>query len=199
MENHYSLPLLILLVQLSGILCLFCLRVLLRPKKQQPTAIDTGVDIDNKPASGWHQGVNDPHQSLDLYPRTSSTGKNNNMDTIREPYILDLAHRGYIQGVTILKRKKDTLEKSPAEATIPLCRYFGGLRYALPPTRRWGQARPLPRGYSYGSRSNPGRHDGQAAVCPQPGASWDDPGLDEDCFQCNVWVPVGRCPDGGEY
>ncbi|KAL1985246.1 hypothetical protein VTN96DRAFT_8162 [Rasamsonia emersonii] len=119
------------------------------------------------------------------------------MDTIREPYILDLAHRGYIQGVTILKRKKDTLEKSPAEATIPLCRYFGGLRYALPPTRRWGQARPLPRGYSYGSRSNPGRHDGQAAVCPQPGASWDDPGLDEDCFQCNVWVPVGRCPDGG--
>lgn len=113
------------------------------------------------------------------------------MDT-REPYILDLAHRGSIQGVTILKRKNDKGK------TAPLCHYFGGVRYALPPTRRWGQARPLPRDYSYGSRSNPGRCDGQAAVCPQPKASFNEQGVDEDCFQCNVWVPVGRGPDGGE-
>ncbi|KAL1965949.1 hypothetical protein VTN77DRAFT_5082 [Rasamsonia byssochlamydoides] len=124
------------------------------------------------------------------------------MDTIREPYILDLAHRGCIQGVTILQ-KPDSRTKEKATATqqgdaVPLCRYFGGLRYALPPTRRWGQARPLPRDYSYGMRENPGRHDGQAAVCPQPGASSEDiDGLDEDCFQCNVWVPVGSRPDGG--
>lgn len=35
-------------------------------------------------------------------------------------------------------------------------------------------------------------------MCPQPKASFNEQGVDEDCFQCNVWVPVGRGPDGGE-
>ena len=32
-------------------------------------------------------------------------------------------------------------------------------------------------------------------MCPQPGL--DEKEWDEDCLQCNVWVPVGEAPEGG--
>jgi Carboxylesterase family len=110
------------------------------------------------------------------------------METTREVYIQDLAYRGVIQGVTIKGQLTNT----------SLCHYFGGLRYALAPAQRWGKARPLPPDHSYGSKENPGQHDGQAAVCPQLGFS-DTGNTSEDCFQCNVWVPVEKSPPEGTF
>ena len=113
------------------------------------------------------------------------------METSRRPYLQSLAHRGFIQGVTI----------STPTGTSDLCRYFGGVRYALPPLQRWRRARPLPSTYSYGSRDQFGQCDGGARLCPQPGfMSLSPPNEDawtEDCFQCNVWVPTGEAPKGG--
>lgn len=97
--------------------------------------------------------------------------------TATEPHLVRLGPHGYVQGLTLL------------DNSGPLAHYFGGLRYALPPRRRWAPARPLPLDYVYGTESEPGRHDGQAQVCPQPGNP--DTGS-EDCFQLNVWVPIDR-------
>ena len=109
-----------------------------------------------------------------------------------EPYLLDLSHRGFIEGLTRLDAKSQR----------PLCHYFGGLPYALPPVGpyRWRQARPLPPCYRYGTRSNPGRFTGGAALCPQPGflGPPEKELFDEDCLQLNVWVPIGKPPDKGE-
>lgn len=38
---------------------------------------------------------------------------------------------------------------------------------------------------------------GGCGVCPQPGV--DEKEWDEDCLQCNVWVPVGEAPEGGMF
>jgi hypothetical protein len=212
MENYCKLPLFLILLHIISIVCIIYIRAF-RPK-QPSRSIDIHTKSSN--SSGWdsdlchlsHSGGERKDKRTDpyIYPYpypypsperigTTSSSSGSCEDTmdpvapIREPYTLDLGHRGFIQGVSILKEKDSS----------PLCRYFGGLRYALPPTRRWGKSRPLPRNFSYGTRESPGRYDGQAKVCPQPDASWGDPaaGLDEDCFQCNVWVPVGEKPDGG--
>ncbi|KAF2138462.1 uncharacterized protein K452DRAFT_276868 [Aplosporella prunicola CBS 121167] len=103
----------------------------------------------------------------------------------REPYLLDLGHRGFIEGVTI----------RDAASSRPLCRYFGGLPYALPP-QRWRMPRPLPPCYQYGTRAAPGRFAGGAGICPQSAAHAHALG-DEDCLQLNVWVPMGAAPKGG--
>jgi carboxylesterase type B len=72
---------------------------------------------------------------------------------------------------------------------------------ALPPAERWRRAQPLPASFSYGSEEEPGRCDGGAGLCPQPGflnITPENPDAwDEDCFQCNVWTPIGEVPDGG--
>jgi carboxylesterase type B len=113
------------------------------------------------------------------------------METTNRPHLHTLAHRGTIQGLTVTATKTST----------DLCHYFGGVRYALPPLQRWRRARQLPSTFTYGSKDAPGRCDSGAGLCPQPGflslspeneAAWT-----EDCFQCNVWVPVGEVPRGG--
>ncbi|KAF2493315.1 paraben-hydrolyzing esterase precursor [Lophium mytilinum] len=107
-----------------------------------------------------------------------------------EPYVRDLEFRGFIEGLTF---------KSNAQ---PTCHYFGGVPYALPPVGpfRWRKPRPLPSCYRYGTRANPGRYTGGTALCPQPGFDSDLPDMtlwDEDCLQCNIWMPVGEPPAGG--
>ncbi|QDS68274.1 hypothetical protein FKW77_010638 [Venturia effusa] len=103
------------------------------------------------------------------------------------PYPLDLQFRGFIEGSTIK-------EKSSGRT---LCHYFGGIPYALPPIGpfRWQRPRPLEPCYRYGTRANPGRYTGAASVCPQPGKPTSL--FDEDCLQCNIWVPHGEAPKRG--
>lgn len=111
------------------------------------------------------------------------------MEPLRNPYLKSLEHRGFVQGVTLTDRTTNA----------PWCHYFGGLRYALPPTKRWRKAQRLPPSYSYGSKDHPGQCAGETGVCPQPsfpGLSLGD-NWSEDCFQCNVWVPTGEPPKDG--
>ncbi|KAL4808978.1 Alpha/Beta hydrolase protein [Aspergillus unguis] len=111
------------------------------------------------------------------------------MEIVEEPYIKSLGERGYIQGSTISARISGS----------PLCRYFGGLRYALPPPTRWRKAQKLPQTYSYGTIERPFPCPGATNSCPQ--ALFSSPpsteAADEDCFQCNVWVPLGEPPATG--
>ncbi|KAL2833457.1 Alpha/Beta hydrolase protein [Aspergillus cavernicola] len=111
------------------------------------------------------------------------------METIQKPYLKSLAQRGYVQGVTISSKSSNS----------PLCHYFGGLRYALPPPERWRMAQHLPPTYSYGTKDQPFQCPGATGVCPQ--ANFMDPsaavGWNEDCFQCNVWIPLGEPPKDG--
>lgn len=112
-----------------------------------------------------------------------------------EPYTTHLVYSnhslGYITGLTY----------KPKDSAKPQCHYFGGIPYALPPIGpyRFRKPRSLPACYRYGTQSNPGNCTGACGVCPQPAymgppneKSWD-----EDCLQCNVWVPVGKPPPGG--
>lgn len=113
------------------------------------------------------------------------------METIQRPYLKSLDTRGYIQGCTISTRSSNT----------PLCHYFGGLRYALPPTKRWRKAQKLPLTYSYGTKDRPYQCPGATQSCPQAtffNLSSTAAG-NEDCFQCNVWVPHGDPPENGMY
>ncbi|KAL4755305.1 hypothetical protein BDW72DRAFT_164556 [Aspergillus terricola var. indicus] len=111
------------------------------------------------------------------------------METIQQPYLESLGPRGYIQGCTILSKSSNT----------PLCRYFGGLRYALPPSERWRKAQKLPTRYSYGTKDRPFQCPGATNSCPQA-TFLNSPVSEiahEDCFQCNVWVPLGEPPANG--
>ncbi|KAJ5675652.1 hypothetical protein N7462_008549 [Penicillium macrosclerotiorum] len=112
------------------------------------------------------------------------------METTRRPRLHSLAHRGTIAGVTISTQQGSDL-----------CHYFGGVRYGLPPIQRWRRARRLPASYTYGTTDAPGTCDTGAGLCPQPGfMSLSPPNEDawtEDCFQCNVWLPIGKPPKGG--
>ncbi|BCS29100.1 putative carboxylesterase [Aspergillus puulaauensis] len=111
------------------------------------------------------------------------------METTQRPYLKSIGTRGYIQGCTISTRSPNT----------PLCHYFGGLRYALPPTKRWRKAQKLPLTYSYGTKDRPYQCPGATQSCPQAtffNLSSTAAG-NEDCFQCNVWVPLGDPPENG--
>lgn len=111
------------------------------------------------------------------------------MDTIQRTHLQSLSHRGFVRGVTISSKATDT----------PLCHFYGGLRYGLAPSKRWRRAHPLPESYTYGTKEEPGLCDGGAGVCPQPGfiGPPDESSWTEDCFQCNVWVPIGEPPKDG--
>ncbi|CEJ55419.1 hypothetical protein PMG11_01679 [Penicillium brasilianum] len=113
------------------------------------------------------------------------------METSSRPRLHTLAHRGTIQGLTI----------SSTQSSTDLCHYFGGVRYALPPLQRWRRARRLPSTFTYGSKDAPGRCETGAGLCPQPGflniSPVNEDAWTEDCFQCNVWVPLGEAPRGG--
>jgi len=105
-----------------------------------------------------------------------------------EPYPLDLDYRGFIEGLSVKDKSSGSL----------LCRYFGGIPYALPPVGpfRWRRPRALPPCYRYGTRANPGRFTGGTGLCPQPGRE-KNVLVDEDCLQLNAWIPVGDAPEGG--
>jgi carboxylesterase type B len=109
-----------------------------------------------------------------------------------QPYFTDLQFRGHVEGLTYL-----------SEDSQPLCHFFGGVPYALPPLGpyRFQKPRSLPTCYRYGTRRNPARFLGGCGVCPQPatGKKVDESGWDEDCLQSNIWVPVGEPPSGGMF
>jgi carboxylesterase type B len=98
-----------------------------------------------------------------------------------------LEAKSWIQGV-ILKDKK---------TGKPMCKYFGGVPYAQPPTgkRRWQKPVPLDACGGYGSRASPGIFDTKAEVCPQPGKKEEH--VNENCLQLNIWIPIGDPPAGG--
>ncbi|KAJ5142923.1 uncharacterized protein N7515_001710 [Penicillium bovifimosum] len=114
------------------------------------------------------------------------------MNQTRRTHLKSLAHRGTIQGVTI-----STETSTPKD----LCHYYGGVRYGLAPSQRWRRAKPLPASFTYGSAEAPGLCDSGAGLCPQPGflhLSPENPDAwNEDCFQCNIWTPIGDEPEGG--
>lgn len=122
------------------------------------------------------------------------------MKVTRRSHPRSLSHRGTITGLTI-SANPTSGPRPNSDSGRDLCHYYGGVRYALPPLQRWRRARKLPADYTYGSDDAPGKCDGGAGLCPQPGfMSLSPPNEDawtEDCFQCNVWVPIGEVPRGG--
>ena len=111
------------------------------------------------------------------------------VETTKEPHLRNLEPRGYIEGFTI----------SSKGTGVPLCRFYGGVRYGLPPSRRWARAHYLPETYNYGTKDQPGECYDGVNICPQPTVDGkiDDAGWSEDCFQCNVWVPIEVAPKNG--
>lgn len=106
-----------------------------------------------------------------------------------KPVDINLGPHGSIEGVSITSNaSSDTL-----------CHYFGGIRYAVPPSKRWQRASPLPSEYRYGTEDNPSKCPAGTRVCPQPAAfaPVSLAAVSEDCFQLNVWVPVGEVPENG--
>jgi carboxylesterase type B len=110
------------------------------------------------------------------------------LETTQQPCIQDLGDLGYISGATIIDKK----------TSEPICHFFGGVPYALPPTdeHRWTKPRELPPNYKYGTRSKPGRFPGRTAVCPQLSANRKAK-MDENCLQLNLWIPAGPPPPSG--
>ncbi|EXJ83635.1 hypothetical protein A1O1_07259 [Capronia coronata CBS 617.96] len=108
----------------------------------------------------------------------------------RESYVFDAGPLGHIEGLTITSN--DT----------PILRYFGGVPYGLPPIGpyRFRAPRKLPSFYRYGTKANPGRFTGGAAICPQPPSRVPpDPALfDENCLQLNIWIPADE-PEKGSW
>ena len=108
-----------------------------------------------------------------------------------EPFIINLGPHGSIEGVSI----------ASSTSNDTLCHYFGGIRYALPPSRRWQRAKALPSDYRYGTGDQPSGYAGGTKICPQPNAfvPVDLSAVDEDCFQLNAWVPAGEVPKDGMW
>lgn len=112
------------------------------------------------------------------------------METTQKPHLKAIGHRGYVEGVTI----------SSKTTGKPLCNYFGGVRYGLAPPERWRRSQKLPAGYQYGTKERPYKCPDGTGNCPQPTFLNGMPiPWDEDCFQCNIWVPLGTPPKDGMY
>lgn len=110
--------------------------------------------------------------------------------TLSRSHILDLQDRGFIEALTYLDYASQR----------QLCHFVGGIPYALPPTGpfRFQKPRPLPPCYRYGTTANPGRFTGATSLCPQPTVTEDTSDQwDEDCLQCNIWIPAGNAPSEG--
>jgi hypothetical protein len=110
-----------------------------------------------------------------------------------QPYHRDLQFRGVAEGLTYTGSEGE-----------PLCHFFGGVPYALPPLGpfRFQKPRSLPPCYRYGTKRNPGRYTGGCSLCPQPGSSTenlDELSWDEDCLQSNIWIPAGIAPAEGIF
>ncbi|KAF2749857.1 paraben-hydrolyzing esterase precursor [Sporormia fimetaria CBS 119925] len=112
------------------------------------------------------------------------------MDWPSKPYVRDLEFRGYVEGLTYLD-----------DNSQPLCHFFGGIPYALPPVgaNRWRRPRSLAPCFRYGTSVSPGKYTGNCGLCPQPGFGEDlnEKSWDEDCLQTNIWIPAGDPPEGG--
>jgi carboxylesterase type B len=106
-----------------------------------------------------------------------------------EPYRLDLGSLGVIEGLTI----KDNLTGAP------ICHYFGGLDYALPPLGdyRWRMPRALPEDHRYGTPEQPGRFTRPTRPCPQLPYMDDLDEWDEHCLRVGIYIPAGEPPAGG--
>lgn len=106
-----------------------------------------------------------------------------------QPYIRDLQFRGFGEGLTYVDA-----------ALEPLCHFFGGVPYALPPLGpfRFRKPRSLAPCYRYGTKTNPGRFTGGCGLCPQPASGQSNVAVwDEDCLQSNIWIPRGSPPAEG--
>ncbi|KAH9859546.1 hypothetical protein IAQ61_011327 [Plenodomus lingam] len=115
------------------------------------------------------------------------------MTTSSKPFIHDVQFRGIVEGLTYVNSQSE-----------PLCHFFGGVPYALPPVGpfRFQKPRSLPPCYRYGTKANPGRFTGGCGICPQPGDRDSDGKLkvamwDEDCLQSSIWIPCGDPPAAG--
>jgi hypothetical protein len=96
--------------------------------------------------------------------------------------------RGVLQGTTLLE----------AGTRKQKCHRFSSIPYALPPTgkRRWIKPQPLPGSFSYGTKKIPGNFTQSSSPCPQL-ANFGVKSSNEDCLQCNIWVPTGKPPKRG--
>ncbi|CZR66330.1 related to triacylglycerol lipase V precursor [Phialocephala subalpina] len=103
---------------------------------------------------------------------------------------VNIPGKGVLEGVTLL----DSTTKNPK------CHRFSRVPFALPPTgpHRWRKPHALPSTYSYGSEASPGQYRNPSSVCPQPRVFGRQFTIhDEDCLQSNIWIPLGKPPDGG--
>jgi carboxylesterase type B len=110
-----------------------------------------------------------------------------------QPYQRDLQFRGFVEGLTYTNSDSK-----------PLCHFFGGIPYGLPPVGpfRFQKPRPLPPCYRYGTKRNPARYTGGCGLCPQPGTTADnlaETSWEEDCLQSNIWIPAGNPPAKGIF
>ncbi|KAL1958335.1 hypothetical protein VTO42DRAFT_4652 [Malbranchea cinnamomea] len=107
----------------------------------------------------------------------------------QEPYLLSLEKNGHVEGITMRS----------SSSRNSLCHFFGGVRYALPPSERWRKAEPLPPTYMYGTQTQAAKCSTGTNVCPQPNflGQLDKSKWDEDCFQSNIWVPAKKAPKDG--
>lgn len=168
----YTFLLIAISVQIIGIVLILAFWIFIRHKKRRTN--------DTSQLATAHE----------KFPSLTEIDISSIMASSQEPsdtILLNLGSHGYIKGRLI----RDTDDNA---AAAPLAQYFGGVRYALPPSKRWAMARRLPGEYSYGTATNPGSCEGRAVTCPQPFLGEQG---SEDCFGCNVWMPVGECPDGG--
>ncbi|KZM28156.1 uncharacterized protein EKO05_0005824 [Ascochyta rabiei] len=111
------------------------------------------------------------------------------MSKLSQPCLKDLQFRGVVEGLTYIDDKSK-----------PLCHFFGGVPFGLPPVGpfRFQKPRSLPTCYRYGTKSNPGRFTSSCGLCPQiTRQGLDDQLWEEDCLQSNIWIPIGDPPKGG--
>ncbi|KAM3074974.1 hypothetical protein ACMFMG_007563 [Clarireedia jacksonii] len=94
--------------------------------------------------------------------------------------------RGTLVGTTLLDAAKGT----------PKCHRYSRVPYAVPPTgkRRWQKPVVLPSTFSYQSLGLEA-FSMPSSTCPQP--SMPAQSCNEDCLQCNIYVPVGKPPKDG--
>lgn len=123
-------------------------------------------------------------------------------------HTFDAGPLGYIQGLSILSATPTSSQsKATSNGTDPVCHFFGGIPYALPPvgSSRWRKPRPLAPCYQYGTRSFPADCTASAGVCTQLNApssnkqKKEQPAVvgEENSLQLNIWIPAGEAPKEG--
>lgn len=178
----YHLLLVFIFLQIFGIASILAFWIIKRNKHKQVRLISQipVLPADHKSVFTTADTFFSPNDLPEMKPKFSDPD-----DTV----VVNLGKRGYIQGRKI---------RQDEDSDIVSVQFFGGVRYALPPSRRWGAARRLPSEFSYGSEERPGDCRRRALLCPQPFLD-DQGGIHEDCFECNIWTPVEECPAEGIF